>query len=138
MFFNCFTSCCSITIHHIHIYSDCLCLNYRLNFYYYHKFPMRLLLHLNKLWIVYHFYVHSNHRCGMYMKMSFVVFDLVVLLFWLPLWSILSFFYMFPHYDSSYHKLCNIYQSPMYYSMVLLVLLVWYSMVLKIHSLLLQ
>jgi hypothetical protein len=55
MFFNCLTSCCNINIHHIHICSDCLCLNNRLNFCYCHRFPMKHLLHLSKLWIVYHF-----------------------------------------------------------------------------------
>jgi hypothetical protein len=32
-----------------------LCLSNRLNFCYYHRFPMKRLLHLSKLWIVYHF-----------------------------------------------------------------------------------
>jgi hypothetical protein len=55
MFFNYLTSCCNINIHHIHVCSDFLCLNNRLNLYYCHKFPMKHLLHLSKLWIVYHF-----------------------------------------------------------------------------------
>jgi hypothetical protein len=32
-----------------------LCFNNRLNFYYRHKFPMKHLLYLNKLWTFYHF-----------------------------------------------------------------------------------
>ncbi len=32
LFFSCYTSCCNINIHHIHICNDCLCLNNRLNF----------------------------------------------------------------------------------------------------------
>jgi hypothetical protein len=54
MFFNYFTSCGNINIHHIHICNDCLCLN-KSNFYYCHRFPMKHLLHFNKLWIIYHF-----------------------------------------------------------------------------------
>jgi hypothetical protein len=32
-----------------------LCLNNKLNLCYCHKFPMKCLLHLNKLWTFYHF-----------------------------------------------------------------------------------
>jgi hypothetical protein len=55
MFFNCLTSCYKINIHHIHICSDNLCLSNMLNFCYSHRFPMKHLLHLCKLWTVYHF-----------------------------------------------------------------------------------
>jgi hypothetical protein len=55
MFFNYFISCNNTNIHHIHIYNDCLCFNNKLNFYYYHIFPMKHLLHLNKLWTICHF-----------------------------------------------------------------------------------
>jgi len=48
-FFSCLTSCCNINIHHIHICSDCLYFNNKLNFYYCHKFPMKYFLHLSKL-----------------------------------------------------------------------------------------
>jgi hypothetical protein len=72
------------------------------------------------------------------MKMFSMVFYLVVLPLWLPLWSILSSFYMSPHCDFASHSTCNICQSSLYYFMFLLVLHVWYSMVLKVHSLLLQ
>jgi hypothetical protein len=54
------------------------------------------------------FYVHSNHRCGMHIKMSFVVFESVVQRLWLPPCSIVSSFYMSPHCDSSSHNLCNV------------------------------
>jgi hypothetical protein len=54
------------------------------------------------------FNVHSNHKCDMHMKMSFVFFNLVVLLLWLRQWSILSSFCMFPHCDLSSHNLCNV------------------------------
>jgi hypothetical protein len=40
------------------------------------------------------------------MEVSFVVFNSIVLLFWLPLWSTPSFC-MFPHCDYSFHSLCN-------------------------------
>jgi hypothetical protein len=55
LFFSYFTSCGNINIHHIHIYSDCLGLSNMLNLCYYHRFPMNHLLHLNKLWTIYHF-----------------------------------------------------------------------------------
>ncbi len=55
MFLNCLISCCNINIHHIHIYTDCFYLSNRLNFCYCHRFSMKHLLHLNKLWTVYHF-----------------------------------------------------------------------------------
>ncbi len=55
MFFSYFTSCGNINIHHIHICSDCLCFNNQLNLCYYHKFPMKHLLHFSKLWTIYHF-----------------------------------------------------------------------------------
>ncbi len=55
MFLCCITSCYNINIQHIHICSDCLCLGNRLKLYYYHRFPMKRLLHLNKLWTVCHF-----------------------------------------------------------------------------------
>jgi hypothetical protein len=55
MFFRYFTSCGDINIHHIHICNDCLCFNNKLNLYYYHIFPMKHLLYLNKLWTIYHF-----------------------------------------------------------------------------------
>jgi hypothetical protein len=74
----------------------------------------------------------------MHMKKSSMFFDLVVLPLWFPLWSIFSSFCMSPQCDLSSHNLCNVYQSSMYYFVFLLVLLVWYSMVLTMHSLLLQ
>ncbi len=55
MFFSCLTSCCNINIHHFHICNDCLYFSNRLNLCYCHKFPMKHLLHFNKLWMVYHF-----------------------------------------------------------------------------------
>ncbi len=55
LFFTYFTSCGNINIHHIHICNDYLCLNNKLNLCYYHMFPMKHLLHFNKLWTVYHF-----------------------------------------------------------------------------------
>ncbi len=55
LFFSYFTYCGNINIHHIHIYSDCLCLSNRLNLYHYHRFPMKHLLQINKLWTIYHF-----------------------------------------------------------------------------------
>ncbi len=54
MFFNCLTYCYNINIHHIHICSDCLYFNNRLNFCYYYRFPVKHL-HLSKLWTIYHF-----------------------------------------------------------------------------------
>jgi hypothetical protein len=54
------------------------------------------------------FYVHSNNRCGMCMKMSSMVFELVVLPLWLPSWFVPSFFYMFSQYGLSSHNLCNV------------------------------
>ncbi len=73
------------------------------------------------------FYIHSNHRCGMHMKMSCVVINLVVLPLWLPPWSTLSSFYMSPHSNSSSHNLCNVCESSMYYFVFSLVLHLWYS-----------
>jgi hypothetical protein len=55
MFFSYFTSCGNINIHHIHICSDYLYLNNRLNLCYCHKFPMKYLLHFSKLWTIFHF-----------------------------------------------------------------------------------
>jgi hypothetical protein len=55
LFFSCFTSYCNINIHHIHIWSDYMCLNNKLNLYYYHKFSMKCFLHFSKLWTIYHF-----------------------------------------------------------------------------------
>ncbi len=55
MFFNYFTYHGNINIHHIHIHNECLCLNNKLNLYYYHKFPMKHFMHLNKLWTICHF-----------------------------------------------------------------------------------
>jgi len=55
LFFNYFTSCRNINIHHIHIYNDYLCLNNKLNLNYRHRFPMKHFLHLNKLWAICHF-----------------------------------------------------------------------------------
>jgi hypothetical protein len=55
LFFSYFTSCGNINIHHIHICSDCLFFNNRLNLYYYHNFPMKHFLHFNKLWTICHF-----------------------------------------------------------------------------------
>ncbi len=55
MFFSYFTSCGSINIHHIHIHNDYLCLSNKLNLCYYHRFPMKHFLHLNKLWTSSHF-----------------------------------------------------------------------------------
>jgi hypothetical protein len=69
MFFNYFTSCGNINIHHIHIHNDCLCLSNRLNLYYCHRFPMKQFLHFNKLRTIYHFmsiqttYVTCIWRC---------------------------------------------------------------------------
>jgi hypothetical protein len=80
---------------------------------------------------------HSNHRCDIHMKVSCVLFDLVVPPLWLSLWSALFSFYMFPHYGLSSHNLCNVCQSPLYYFVFLLVRSVWYSMALIVHSLLL-
>ncbi len=108
LFFNYFTSCGNISIHHIHIHSDYLCLNNRLNLCYCHRFPMKHFLHLHKLWTICHFIGHSNHRCDMHMKMSPVFFDLVVLPLWLPPWSIFFSFYMSSHCDLSSHNLCNV------------------------------
>jgi hypothetical protein len=68
------------------------------------------------------FYVHSNHRCDMHMKMSFMFFDLVVSPLWLPLWSTLSSFCISPPCDLSSHNLCNVYQIFLYYFVLLLVL----------------
>jgi hypothetical protein len=76
-----------------------------------------------------------NHIFGMHMKMSYVVFDLVVLLLWLSSWFVF-FFHMFPHCDSS--SLCNICQSSLYYYVFSLMLLIWYYVVLKVYSLFLQ
>jgi hypothetical protein len=70
----------------------------------------------------------------MHMKMFSLVFNLVVLPLWLPLWYILSFFCMFPHCDSSYHNLCNVCQFSLYYYVFSLVLHVWCSVVLEVHS----
>ncbi len=50
LFFNYFTSCGNINIHHIHIHSDCLCFS--------NRFELLLLshfLHFNKLWTICHF-----------------------------------------------------------------------------------
>ncbi len=44
MFFSYFTSCGNINIHHIHICNDYMCLNNKLNLYYYHIFPMKHFL----------------------------------------------------------------------------------------------
>ncbi len=55
LFFSYYISCGNINIHHIHIYNDYLCLSNRLNLYYYHLFPMKHVLHLNKLVIICHF-----------------------------------------------------------------------------------
>ncbi len=55
LFFSYFISCGKINIHHIHICNDYLCLSNMLNLYYCQKFPMKHLLHLNKLWIICHF-----------------------------------------------------------------------------------
>jgi hypothetical protein len=54
VFFSYLTSCCNINIHHIHIYNDYLCLSNKLNVNYCHKFPMKHLLHVSKLWTVCH------------------------------------------------------------------------------------
>jgi hypothetical protein len=48
------------------------------------------------------------------------------------------FFCMSPHCDSSSHNLCNVCQSSLYYFVFSLVLLIWYYVVQKVHSLLLQ
>jgi hypothetical protein len=53
------------------------------------------------------FYVHSNHRCDMHMKMSFVVFYSIVLPLWLPLWCPLSSFACF-HIVISHSTICSI------------------------------
>jgi hypothetical protein len=63
-------------------------------------------------------------KCDMHMKMFYVLFDLVVPPLWLPLWSILSSFYMSSHCDLSSHNLCNVCHSLLYYLVFLLVLLV--------------
>jgi hypothetical protein len=48
---------------------------------------------------------------------------LVVLLLWLPLWFVLSYFYMSPHCDLSSHNLCNVCQFSLYYFVFLLILI---------------
>ncbi len=59
-----------------------------------HRSPMNHLLHFSKLWTIYlSFYVHSNHRCGMHMKMFFMLFDLAVLPLLLPPW-VCSFLFL--------------------------------------------
>ncbi len=73
MFFNYFTSCGNVNIHHIHIWNNCLCFSSRLNLYYCHRFPMKHLMHLSKLLTI-SFYVHSNHRCGMHYEDVFYGF----------------------------------------------------------------
>ncbi len=60
-----------------------------------------------------------------------MVFDLVVLPLWLPLWFILSSFYMSPHCDSSSHSLCNVCHFSLYYFVFSLMLHVWYFVVLN-------
>ncbi len=55
MFFSYFNFCSNINIHNIHICNHYLGPNNRLNLCYCHKFPMKHFLHLNKLWIIYHF-----------------------------------------------------------------------------------
>jgi len=98
LFFSCLTSCCNNNIHHIHIYSDCLYLNSKLNFYYYHRFLMKHVPHLCKLWAIYHFTsiqttdVACIWRCLMWF---------LTLLCYLCgyHYSILLLFACFPHYD---------------------------------------
>jgi hypothetical protein len=63
---------------------------------------------------------------------------LVVLPLWLPLWSVLSSFCMSAHCDMSSHNLCNVCYFSLHYFVFLLVLPIWYSVVLTMHSLLLQ
>jgi hypothetical protein len=84
------------------------------------------------------FYGHSNHKCDMHMKMSFVFFDLVMPLLWLPPWFSLSSFCMSPHCDFSSHNSCNVCQSSLHYFVFLLLLSIWYYVVLTMHSSLLQ
>jgi len=79
------------------------------------------------------FNVHSNHICDIHMKMSCVIFDLVVLPLSLPPWSTLFFSFMSPHYGSSSHNLCNV-----YYFVFLLMFFIWYYVVVTMHSLLLH
>ncbi len=81
------------------------------------------------------FYVHSNDRCGMHMKMSSLVSNLVVLPLWLSLWFAPSSFYMFSNCGSSSHNLCNVCQSSLYYHVFLLILSIWYFVVWTVHSL---
>ncbi len=107
LFFSCLTSCCNINIHHIHIYSDCLCHNNRLNFYYCHKFPMKHLLHLNKLWTVYHFMsiqsAYENVFCSFWFScVAYVVaimvcsfFFLYVSTLWLIIWQFVQYLLVF-------------------------------------------
>ncbi len=75
LFFNCLISCCNINIHHIHICSDYLCHNNKLNLYYETSFAFQQTVDNLS------FYVDLNHRCGMHMKMSYVVFDLVAIFY---------------------------------------------------------
>jgi hypothetical protein len=68
-----------------------------LNFYYCHRFPMKHLLHFNKLSIVYHFmYIQTinvtsiwNVFCNFWLGWVVYVVAIVVILS----------FYMFPHCD---------------------------------------
>jgi hypothetical protein len=94
-----------------------------LNFCYYHIFPMKHFLHLNKIWTIFHFMCIQTIDVAC-MKMSYVVFDYVVLLSRLPIWYPPPSFCMSPHCDYSFHNLCNIYHFFLYYSMLLVVFLV--------------
>jgi len=114
MFFNCLTSCYNINIHHVHICSDYLYPTIGWTFANVTNIPWNIFYNLVN-------FKHSVILCPFKPHMwhayenVFVVFDSIVLPLWLPLWSIT--FCMFPHYDYSFHKLCNTCQSSLYYSM---------------------
>jgi len=75
LFFSCFTSCCNINIHHIHICSAYLCLNNRLNLYYCDIFPWNIfciLVNFRQSIILCPFKPHVRHAyedvlCGFWL-----------------------------------------------------------------------
>jgi uncharacterized membrane protein len=64
-----------------------ICLKNKLNFCYYHNFPMKHFLHFSKLWIICHLMSIQTTNVAFIWRCFLWFFYLVVLPLWLPPWS---------------------------------------------------
>jgi len=65
-----FAYCNNIHIYYIHIYSDCLNLDYRFPLWAWCIFPLEHFWHLYKLGTICHFITPLNHKCGKHTSYS--------------------------------------------------------------------